>query len=526
VTGPPVLAPRDARALARLVRRVAGKGFKLATVEVAGPAQREQVLGWVEGVVADAGATLVRCDLGALPGLNLWSELTETLALPEGPVVVAAWGLDGEPGRRRGDGGSGLLQQLNVQRDLLRRDLPVTWLVFLHPGTALRLWMEAPDFADFVGLRVRAQEAEGAPQLSTMSAGDGAAVLPATEAVGGPLALLWARLVRGAVVEARDWLAETTLRRDVSGELLAEGQAWLARQEGRFTDALAALDRAGQGNPDGAAVARRAVLRGALLRRLGRFDEAVAILAPVSEAPVRPDGSTAAALHELAEVLRAQGQLDGAKRLLERALAALSTDSGSESQPAVLAVLRSLAAVGLARGDQAGARALLERSLARAETVFGTGDHPAVAASLHGLAGVLRAEGDLVQAQGLLERALSIQLRVFGTEVHPDVAAGLAEQGALAQQRGELGTAAAKLRRALHLLTRVYRGRDQPDVAQVELNLALVLAQQGKSSEALSLARHALGVLQRTFPPDHDFCQSAARLVERLGAPAEGALLA
>ena len=81
---------------------------------------------------------------------------------------------------------------------------------------------------------------------------------------------------------------------------------------------------------------------------------------------------------------------------------------GTEEHPDVAASLHELAGVLKAQGDLQGARERLERSLEIKARVHGTEEHPDVAASLHELAGVLQAQGDLQGARERLERSLEI----------------------------------------------------------------------------------------------------------------------
>src|SRR5678815_4278409 len=87
--------------------------------------------------------------------------------------------------------------------------------------------------------------------------------------------------------------------------------------------------------------------------------------------------------------------------------------------PSVAASLHELAGVLKAQGDLAGAREHLERSLRTQAKGLGTGDHPSVAASLHELAGVLQAQGDLAGARERLERSLRINACLLYTSPSP-----------------------------------------------------------------------------------------------------------
>ncbi len=66
-----------------------------------------------------------------------------------------------------------------------------------------------------------------------------------------------------------------------------------------------------------------------------------------------------------------------------------------------------------AQGDLAGARPLHERALAIFEKALGP-EHPDTARSLNNLASLLHGEGDLAAAQPLCERALAIFEKALG----------------------------------------------------------------------------------------------------------------
>jgi tetratricopeptide (TPR) repeat protein len=72
------------------------------------------------------------------------------------------------------------------------------------------------------------------------------------------------------------------------------------------------------------------------------------------------------------------------------------------------------------QGDLAGARPLLERALAIYEKALGA-EHPDTATSLNNLAGLLKTQGDLAGARPLYERALAIYEKALGAE-HPATA--------------------------------------------------------------------------------------------------------
>jgi tetratricopeptide (TPR) repeat protein len=115
---------------------------------------------------------------------------------------------------------------------------------------------------------------------------------------------------------------------------------------------------------------------------------------------------TAGSLNNLANVLRAQGDLAGARPLFERALAIREKALGPE-HPDTATCLNNLASVLKAQGDFAGARPLYERALAIREKALGP-EHSDTAESLNALAVLLSNEGDFAGARLLLKRALAI----------------------------------------------------------------------------------------------------------------------
>jgi hypothetical protein len=84
----------------------------------------------------------------------------------------------------------------------------------------------------------------------------------------------------------------------------------------------------------------------------------------------------------------------------------------------VAASLHQLAGVLKEQGDLPGARARLERALEIKALVFGTEEHASVSVSLHSLASVLQAQGDLPAARARLERVIEIERKVYGSRDH------------------------------------------------------------------------------------------------------------
>jgi hypothetical protein len=85
--------------------------------------------------------------------------------------------------------------------------------------------------------------------------------------------------------------------------------------------------------------------------------------------------------------------------------------------------MNNLASTLLAQGDLAGARALLEGVLAASRELLGE-RHPRTLTSMNNLAETLCAQGDLVEARGLHEEVLAARRELLG-ERHPDTLTSL-----------------------------------------------------------------------------------------------------
>ncbi len=233
-----------------------------------------------------------------------------------------------------------------------------------------------------------------------------------------------------------------------------------------------------------------------IARGNGAFEEARQRLAATLADDPRSEASldAAASLHELGTVLDAMGDIAGAKKSLERALAIQAKVHGTEDHPGVAASLHALGAVLHGMGDLAGAKKSLERSLAIQAKVHGTEDHPAVAASLQALGAVLHAMGDLAGAKKSLERALAIQAKVHGTEDHPGVAASLHALGAVLLAMGDLADAKKSLERTLAIDAKVHGTEDHPDVAVSLHALCGVLLAMGDLAGAKKSLERSLAI--------------------------------
>jgi tetratricopeptide (TPR) repeat protein len=199
-------------------------------------------------------------------------------------------------------------------------------------------------------------------------------------------------------------------------------------------------------------------------------------------------------------VLRAQGDLEGARTHLERALAILVRVYGAREHPGIAASLHELAGVLRTQGDLGGARTSIERALAILVNVHGTEEHPDVAASLHALGHVLFLQGNLGGARARLERSLAIDTKVHGTQEHSSIATSLAGLAAVLESEGELDEAIATYNRALNIRSRVFGTRDHYMTAETEASLGMLLLKLDRHEEARELLSHAYEVFCAQVP--------------------------
>ena len=141
-----------------------------------------------------------------------------------------------------------------------------------------------------------------------------------------------------------------------------------------------------------------------------------------------------------------------------------------------------------AAGDVLGARAQLERVLAVLERTHGTEDARVADAAVE-LAEVLAGAGELAAAQALLHRALEIDEYAFGFD-HPRTAMVLARLGAVAMEQGDIAAALDDLERAVSS-AELAHGRDAPELVAPLLDAGLALAQLGRHDDAARMLARA-----------------------------------
>jgi len=244
------------------------------------------------------------------------------------------------------------------------------------------------------------------------------------------------------------------------------------------------------------------------------FERALAIREK-ARGPDHPD--TALSLSNLGYLLKAQGDLAGARPYYERALAIREKALGPD-HPDTANSLNNLGALLDSQGDLAGARPYYERALAIREKALGP-DHPDTANSLNNLGYLLQAQGDLAGTRPYFERALAIREKALGPD-HPETASSLDNLGALLQAQGDLAGARPYYERALAIREKAL-GPDHPDTANSLNNLGYLLQAQGDLAGARPYYERALDIFEKKLGLAHPNSQKVARntagLFDRLG---------
>lgn len=563
---PEELSADDAKALARLLQRGLGKGFRLILLEVATWRVRSRILAWVRDQIALHSGSVVEIDVAELPGQNLWSELGERITVDEGaPLVLALHGFQdavhGQPDPQRG-----VYRQLNVQRDLFVRDVACVWLVMIHPQGSRYIQDIAPDFCDFVSLWIRASEPS-----TGLSTGTPIGVFPSFGTffpVPDRFQSVGRALDEGRFVDARDALDTAMLGVDAESDDAAA--AWLLRSRleyelGNISAARTAIERArgvarderlANATHEGLAVillaqgdltAARAHLEHVLAEKTRLGDTGLsaadtilwlalahhvqgdlanarslierALAMQVEQLGTTDHACVADSLMALANVLRAVDDLTAARATMAHADAILARLPARPSPPAQINAMFSRGQLLSAEGDLVGAGKQLSQALSA--QIAWTGDHhPDAAALLQSLARVFGRQGNLVGARLLIERALAIQAALLGTQRHHEVAYSLYLLAHVHRAQGDLEGALELFERVLAIQSELFASPHY-STAMTEADLAQVLADRGALERARPLAAHALETLTTTLGPAHPTTRAAAELVAELASAPE-----
>jgi TIR domain/Tetratricopeptide repeat len=217
----------------------------------------------------------------------------------------------------------------------------------------------------------------------------------------------------------------------------------------------------------------------------------------VSRQTLHPD--TLISMNNLAEILRAQGDLASARRLEEQFLEVSRRAWGGEHLITLVA-MSNLAATLLDQRDFVGARSLQEQVLEISRRVLEE-ENPEILRSMNNLAETLRAQGELAGARTLQEQVLEISCRVLGEE-HPDTLISMNNLAETLRAQGELAGARALQEQVLEISCRVL-GEEHPDTLISMNNLAATLRAQGDLAGTQRIQEQALEVRRRNLGEKH-----------------------
>lgn len=227
------------------------------------------------------------------------------------------------------------------------------------------------------------------------------------------------------------------------------------------------------------------------LHSQGDFEGAEALHRQVLEAREKALGErhrlVALAMNEIGRSIQAQGRLAEAEEYYRRALVVYP-----EEDPGRATTLLNLATVLEARGDLEGAEAIYRQRLAEEAASLGE-DHDRVALRRAFLGGVLVRRGRHEEAEPLLRRALDV-FRAKLPEDHPWRAYALTPLGYLLCERGDVEEGEPHLVAGLRLRQHNY-GSDDLRTAEAALALGSCLAATGQTD----VARRHLTDAYRTF---------------------------
>jgi serine/threonine protein kinase len=240
---------------------------------------------------------------------------------------------------------------------------------------------------------------------------------------------------------------------------------------------------------------------GLVLHRSARYDEAKrhfeAALA-IHQRRGKP-WDQAGVLNDLANLARAQGNLDGAQELAEQVVD-LRRRFGPPQSPELGKALNNLALVRWRKKEHAAAVPIYEEALAIHRRNEGD-PSSLVAGTEDNLAMVFNDLGRLEEAQAHNAKALEILERIY-REPHPALGSALNSAGWIATRRGDDEAAIRFYERALAIYAKT-QAANHPDVAYPEKNLGRILMNRGDLEPALARYRRALAIRETAYGAVH-----------------------
>ena len=294
--------------------------------------------------------------------------------------------------------------------------------------------------------------------------------------------------------------------------------AWRA---GRYTTALRhfegllALSRREYGEKSAQTAAALSNLA-LLLKTTGRYDEAEPLFRQALEIGRETLGeghpNYGTWLSNFATLLREMGRYDEAELLSRQALE-IGRETLGEGHPDYATRLNNLATSLMAMGRHEEAERLFRQALEIGRETLGEG-HPDYASWLSNLAALLRNMGRYAEAEPLFRQALEIDRETLG-EGHPNYANGLNNLAALLRSTGRSDEAVPLYQQVLEIIRKTL-GEGHPQYANQLGNLATLLVAARRHEEAEPLYRQALEVFRAALGDDHARTQRAARTYARL----------
>ena len=227
---------------------------------------------------------------------------------------------------------------------------------------------------------------------------------------------------------------------------------------------------------------------------------------------------TLTALNNLGQILKAQGDLVGARIYAQQVLDTRRRVLG-EDHPDTLTAMGNLGNIFQAQGDLDGARFYIQQVLDSMQRILGEG-HPHTLTSLGSLALVLYAQGDLVNAQIKAQQVLDMRRRINGMD-HLDTLTAMGNLGQILQAQGDLVSARLYAQQVLDTRRHVL-SEEHPDTITARNNLATISYAQGDFVGARLFAQQVLDTRRRILGERHPDTSGAAwNLFQILGATGE-----
>lgn len=500
-------------ALLRFLRLSDPSSFQIAAVEVWTPVEREALIRWLRQRLPHR--TFHELSLRAIPGVSLADELAAAVAaLPSAPgprllLLSDLEELQGDPHSKS----SRTFAQLNVQRDLLVRALPLPILLCAHPAALLRLGVEAPDFCDYLAVRIQARE----PPTSTL-AGRLVHVAIDQTLAGQPEALEHAieavRLWREFASRSEAYLPELARSLAVLGSVYG--------RRGRLEEALAATEEAVQlstQDHDPQLLAANLSLLANVLDDLGRrehaaskAEEAIALFRQLAERdPSTFETGLVQNLSNLSGIQRSLARHEDALSTAEEAVhrARACVERNPSGSPALIVSLYNLGVARAALGRRREAIEAFQEALTILRPLTPASPErfrPLLAKCLTALAatmmGAETSDEELAVAQEAVEifRAL---IRQNWDEFAPHLADGLINLGGSYLRQGKIEGARAAIEEAVS--TRRALAGSSPagpaELASCLHNLAIVQMQLDQRDDARRSLEESLRILRALPSP-------------------------